>query len=343
MGVVSRILGFCLISAVLALSGAPASAQATLAAVKKRGQLNCGVNDDLPPFSFLNDKKERVGFDVDYCKAIAAATLGDASKVNFVKLSFAKRFDALKSGEVDVLVRHSIITMDRTAAGTGVRAAAVTYIDGQAFVVPRTANVTRLPNLDKQTICLTNNTPHRANVENWFSLRGLTLQVQAFDDQDQMYKAFFDGKCTAVTQEATTLAQTIIATGKAANYIMLPEIISREPVGPYVKAGDDQWLDIVHWIQNAMIEAEERGVSQVTVADQRNSKDPEVRRLLGTDPGNGKVLGLDESWAYNVIKQVGNYSDVYERNLGVGSPLKFGRGINGLWQKGGVMYSMPMR
>ncbi|HTR88141.1 MAG TPA: amino acid ABC transporter substrate-binding protein [Reyranella sp.] len=340
MGFVSRILGFCVVSAVLALHGTPASAQATLAAVKKRGQLACGVNGSLPPFSFVNDKKERVGFDVDYCKAIAAATLGDATKVHYITLPFAKRFDVLKSGEIDVLSRHSIVTMDRTA-GTGVRAAAVTYIDGQAFVVARSANVAALAGLDKQTICFTKNTPHQANVENWFTLRGLTLKTQGFEDQDEMYKAFFDGKCVAVTHEATILASTIIASGKAANYIMLPEIISSEPLGPYVKAGDDQWWDIVHWTQNAMIAAEERGISQVTVDDQRNSKDPEVRRLLGTDPGDGKLLGLDDAWAYNVIKQVGNYSDVYERNLGVGSPLKFGRGINALWGKGGVMYSVP--
>jgi general L-amino acid transport system substrate-binding protein len=335
------ILGIC--AGVIAMGTVAQEVGAqTLAAVKKRGQLVCGVNGNLPPFSFTNEKKERVGFDADFCRAIAAAVLGDATKVNFVALPIAKRFDALKSGEIDLLVRHSAISMERTA-GTGVRSAATTYIDGQAFVVPRRINVSSLTGLDKKTLCVAKDAPHQNNAESWMALRGLSVTPMTFDNQDAMYEAFFAGKCDAVTQEATIVAMTVIATGKAADFLMLPEIISSEPLGPYVKAGDDQWWDIVHWTFNAMIQAEEYAVSSTNVDDQRNSKDPTIRRLLGVDPGNGKMLGLDESWAYSVIKQVGNYAEVYNRDLGDGSMLKFARGINALWRQGGVMYSTPMR
>jgi general L-amino acid transport system substrate-binding protein len=343
MGIVKWTLSVAWGLAALVSFGLPTvAADPTLAVVKKRGQLACGVNGNLAAFSILNDKKERVGFDAEYCRAIAAAALGDATKVNFVAVPPAKRFEALKSGEVDVLVHHSIVTMEHNA-GTGVRNAAITYIDGQAFVVSKLLGANTLQGLDKQTICVTKDSRHKENVETWFALRGLSINASVFDDQDAMYKAFFAGRCTGVTQEATLLASAIIGSGKATDYLMLPEIISSEPIGPYVRAGDDQWFDIVHWTHNALVEAEERGIFQANVDDQRNSKDPAVRRLLGSDPGNGKLLGLDESWAYNAIKQVGNYGEIYERNFGAGSPLRFGRGVNALWRKGGVMYSLPMR
>ncbi len=341
MSIVKWVIGACVMAVILALSGAPAWSQSTLAAVKKRGELACGVNGSLPAFSYLDDRKERVGFEAEYCRAVAAAALGDAKKVKFVALPVAKRFDALKSGEVDVLMRHSMISMERTA-GTGVRYAAVTFIDGQAFVVPRRTGVSSLAGLDKKSVCVIKDAPHRLNVETWFNLRGLSVTAIAFDDQDAMYQAFFAGKCDGVSQEATILASTVIASGKAADYLMLPEIISREPLGPYVRNGDDNWYDIVHWTHNVMVEAEERGLRKATVDEDLASKDPTVRALLGVDPGEGKLLGLDDKWAYNIIKQVGNYAEVYDRNFGAGSPLKFGRGVNALWGKGGVMYSLPM-
>jgi general L-amino acid transport system substrate-binding protein len=340
MGIVKWVFGA--MATVIAISGvSSARAESTLAVVKKRGELLCGVNGSLPAFSYLDDKKERQGFDAEYCRAVAAAVLGDAKKVKFVALPMAKRFDALKSGEIDLLVRHSMISMERTA-GAGVRYAAVTFIDGQAFVVPRKIGVSGLAGLDKKSICVTKDTPHKLNVETWFNLRGLSVNVTAFDDQDAMYEAFFAGKCDGVSQEATILASTVIASGKAADYLMLPEIISREPLGPYVRNGDDNWYDIVHWTQNVMVEAEERGLRKATVDDDLASKDPAVRALLGVEPGDGRLMGLDDKWAYNIIKQVGNYAEVYDRNFGAGSPLKFGRGVNALWGKGGVMYSLPM-
>ncbi len=341
MSIVSWVFGVGAMATALAISGPAAQAQSTLATVKKRGELVCGVNGSLPAFSYLDDKKERVGFDAEYCRAVAAAVLGDAKKVKFVPLPIAKRFEALKSGEIDLLVRHTIISMDRTA-NAGVRYAAVTFIDGQAFVVPRSAGVAGLAGLDKKSVCVTKDGPHKTNVETWFNLRGLSVTAMTFDDQDAMYAAFLAGKCTGVSQEATILASTVIASGKAAEYLMLPEIISREPLGPYVRNGDDAWYDIVHWTHNVMIEAEERGLRKATVDEDLASKDPAVRSLLGVQPGDGKLLGLDDKWAYNIIKQVGNYAEVYDRNFGAGSPLKFGRGVNALWGKGGVMYSLPM-
>ena len=342
MGMFRSLFGWGMAVAALVTIGMPASAQTTLAAVKKRGELACGVNGNLPVFSFLDEKKQRAGFDADFCRAVAAATLGDASKVKFVALPLAKRFEALKSGEIDLLVRHSIVTMERTA-GAGVRYAAVTYVDGQAFVVPKRLDVLTLAALDKKTVCVTKDTPHKSNIESWFGLRGLGVSVTAFESQDAMYEAYFAGKCDAVSQEATILASTVIASGKATEHLMLPDIISKEPLGPYVRSGDDSWFDIVHWTHNAMVEAEERGISRVTVDEDLKSKDPAVRALLGADPGNGKLLGLDEKWAFNVIKQVGNYGESYERSIGSGSPLKFGRGINAQWAKGGVLYALPMR
>jgi general L-amino acid transport system substrate-binding protein len=342
MSIVKWAFGVGAMATALAISGvSSARAESTLAIVKKRGELVCGVNGSLPAFSYLDDKKERVGFDAEYCRAVAAAVLGDAKKVKFVALPMAKRFDALKSGEIDLLVRHSTISMERTA-GAGVRYAAVTFIDGQAFVVPRKIGVSGLAGLDKKSICVTKDTPHKLNVETWFNLRGLSVTVTAFDDQDAMYDAFFAGKCDGVSQEATILASTVIASGKAADFLMLPEIISREPLGPYVRNGDDNWYDIVHWTHNVMVEGEERGLRKATVDDDLASKDPMVRALLGVEPGDGRLMGLDDKWAYNIIKQVGNYAEVYDRNFGAGSPLKFGRGVNALWGKGGVMYSLPM-
>jgi general L-amino acid transport system substrate-binding protein len=335
-------LGACVVPALFSACALPASAQSTLAAVKKRGEMVCGINGSLAAFSYLDGQKVRVGFDADYCRAVAAAVLGDATKVKFVALPIAKRFEALKSGDIDLLVRHSVVSLERTA-NAGVRYATVSFIDGQAFVVPRSSGVSGLVGLDKKSICVTKDTAHQQNVETWFALRGLSVDTMSFDDQDAMYAAFFGGKCVGVSQEATILASTIIASGKAADYLMLPEIISKEPLGPYVRSNDDGWYDIVHWTHNAMIEAEELGIRQGSVDESLTSKDPEVRRLLGVDPGYGKLLGLDDKWAYNVIKQVGNYSEVYERNFGSGSPLKFGRGVNALWAKGGVMYSLPMR
>jgi general L-amino acid transport system substrate-binding protein len=320
----------------------PTAGQSTLETVKKRGQLVCGVNGSLPGFSFLNAVKEWEGLDVDYCRAIAAAVLGDATKVNFVPVSAERRFDALGAGEFDVLLRNSTGTLARTA-GTKVRFVVPNFYDGQAFVVPKKLNMDRATSLRGGMVCVLKGTTHFFNMESWFGVRRLTVLPQAFDSEEAMYGAFFASRCLAVTQDSTALAAVLVRSGKAADYMMLPDIISKEPLGPYVRAGDDAWFEIVRWTHYAMLEAEEYDIRRDNVDDKRQGHEGLVLQLLGVKPGNGKALGLDEAWAYNIIKQVGNYSEVFERSVGTGSALKFGRGVNGLWSKGGLMYPLPLR
>lgn len=320
----------------------PAFGQQTLATVQKRGQLVCGVNGGLPGFSLLNAVREWEGLDVDLCRAIAAATIGDSSKVRYVALTAQKRFDALAEGEIDVLVRNSTVTLERTA-GHKVRFATVNYYDGQGFVVAKRNNITTLTSLRNSNICVTKGTTHAANAEDWFRVRRLSTNLVTFDTQEAMYEGFFANRCLAVTQDVTALASTMVRSGKAGDHMMLPEVISKEPLGPYVRGGDENWLDIVRWTHQAMLEAEERDILKSNVDSKRESNDPAVRRFLGLIPGNGKSLGLDEAWAYNIIKQVGNYGESFERNVGQRSPLGFQRGLNALWTKGGLMYPLPVR
>ena len=323
--------------------GLPAAAQQTLEVVKKRGHLLCGVDGALPGFSFLNAAKEWEGLDVDLCRAIAAATLGDATKVQFVSVTAKERFDKLAAGEFDVLARNSTVTLQRSA-GLKVRFAVVNYFDGQAFVVPKKLKIEQLAGVRGGNICVARGTTHEFNIDAWFRARRLTALPVSFDSPEAMYAGFFASRCIAVTADATALAAFIVRSGKAADYVMLPDIISKEPLGPYVRNGDSPWLDIVRWTHYAMLEAEERGITPKSIdALKREVTDPYLRLFLGVDAGNGKALGLGEDWAFNVIKQVGNYGEIYEKNVGMGSPLKFARGVNALWTKGGLMYPLPLR
>ncbi len=320
----------------------PSSGQSTLETVKKRGQLNCAVNGKLPGFSLFNAVKEWEGLDVDFCRAVAAAVLGDASKVRFVPVASQQRFDALAAGEVDLLARNSTGTLERSAGGK-VRFVVVNFYDGQAFVVPKKLNIERATSLRSGTVCVLKGTTHFFNLDSWFGVRALAVVPVPFDSEDEMYQAFFASRCMAVTEDSTSLAATLVRSGKAGDYMMLPDVISKEPLGPYVRAGDDAWFEIVRWTQYAMLEAEEYDIRKDNVDEKRRGHEALVKRLLGVQPGNGKALGLDEDWAYNIIKQVGNYSESYERNVGAGSPLKFTRGVNALWSKGGLMYPLPLR
>ncbi|MGQ0585281.1 MAG: amino acid ABC transporter substrate-binding protein [Reyranella sp.] len=325
-----------------ALWSLPASAQSTLDAVKKRGELICGVNGQAPGFSLLNAQKEYQGLDVDLCRAIAAAVLGDAKKVKFVPVTAQQRFQVLAAGEIDVLARNSTVTLQRDA-GMNVTFAAINYFDGQAFVVPAKLNIKTATLLGGATVCFTRGTTHEANMVNWFRVRKLSVMPLGFDTPDAMFDAFLASRCAAVTQDATALAAALVRRGKTEGYIMLNEVISKEPLGPYVRDGDAVWRDVVRWTHYAMLEAEERDINRANVDQERRSQDQEVRLFLGVVPGNGKALGLDEDWAYNIVKQVGNYSEIYERNLGMGSSLKLGRRINALWNQGGQMYPPPLR
>lgn len=316
--------------------------QRTLDTVKKRDKLLCGVNGSAPGFSAQNAAKEWEGLDVDLCRAVGAAVLGNATKVQFIPTTAQDRFARLIAGEFDVLVRNSTINLERSV-GTKVRFTAVNYYDGQAFLVPKKLGASSLNDLRDKIICVIKGTNHDYNMGAYFKARRIEFIARPVDKPEDMYKALFENRCQAVTQDATALAAAIVSTGQAADYMMLRDFITKEPLGPYVRDGDSGWLDVVRWTQYAMLEAEERGIDKATVGVALQSADFNVQRFLGVIHGYGKILGLDENWAYNIIKQVGNYGESFERNLGQGSPLKFARGVNALWTQGGAMISPPMR
>lgn len=327
-----------------AFLAATVSAQtpSTLETVKKRDQLICGVNVGLGGFSLPNSQGKWAGLDIDMCNAVAAAVLGDASKARYVPLSAQQRFLALQSGEIDMLVRNSTITLERDA-GLGIQYAGVNFYDGQGFMVPKKLNVKSLAEIAGATVCVAQGTTHEFNMASWFRGRNLQIKSVVFESQDVMYEAFFAGRCDAMTQDSSALASALATRGKQADYMVLPELISKEPLGPFVRRGDDVWLAVVRWSLMAMLEAEERGITKANVDEQLKSTDALVKRFLGVTPGNGKALQIDEKWAYNIVKQVGNYGESFERNVGMDSPLKLQRGLNGLWTKGGLMYPIPLR
>jgi general L-amino acid transport system substrate-binding protein len=318
------------------------AAEPTLAAVKKRGQLLCGVNDQLPGFSELNKVKGWVGLEVDFCRAVAAATLGDSGKVKFVPVMAGDRFDVLRAGEVDLLLRNSTVTLERIAK-LGVRDAATVYVDGQAVAVPKKLGIASLDQVAGKPVCILNGTPYGRNLRDWFGYRKSDFSPVTFDTQDAMYEAFFADKCAALTQDISALSTTIIASGKAADYVVLPEIVALEPLGAFVRSGDDQWFDVVRWTLNTLFDGEARGIDKSNVDSQRLSGSPAAKRLLGAPSDDGKLLGLEGDWAFNVLKQVGNYGEIYSRNLGAESQWNFPRGVNALWDKGGVMFALPLR
>jgi general L-amino acid transport system substrate-binding protein len=342
MPVIKRILTAGAVLAAFACWAAAASAQSTLDTVKKRGQLICGVNVGLGGFSLADSQGKWSGLDIDLCNAVAAAVLGDATKAKYVPLSAQQRFLALQSGEIDMLVRNSTITLERDA-GLGLQYAGVNFYDGQGFMVPKKLNVKTLAELGGATICVAQGTTHEFNMATWFRARNLTTKAVVYESVDVMYEAFFGGRCDAITQDSSALASALATRGRQADYMILPDLISKEPLGPFVRRGDDVWLAVVRWSLFAMLEAEERGITKANVEEQMKSTDALVQRFLGVKPGNGKALQLDENWAYNIIKQVGNYGESYERNVGASSPLKLARGLNGLWTKGGLMYPLPLR
>lgn len=321
----------------------PAEAASTLDTVRERGMLQCGVNTGLPGFSFPDKQGNWTGLDIDLCRAIAAATLGDATKVRFTPLTAQQRFAALQSGEIDVLARNSTITLQRDA-GLGIQYAGINFYDGQAVVVPARLGVARLADMSGAVICVAQGTTHELTLSDWFRTRNLPHKPVVYESQDRMYEAFFAGRCDGMTQDASALAAAVASfAANPADFVILPDRISKEPLGPFVRKGDDKWFSIVRWVVMAMVEAEERGVTQANAEAKLKDGDPAVQRLLGVSAGNGKALGLDEAWAYNLVRQVGNYGESFERNVGKGSPLKLARGPNALWTDGGLMYALPVR
>ncbi len=329
-------------AAVLGASGF-AQAGSTLAAVQKKGFVQCGISDGLPGFSYADAKGNYLGLDVDVCRAVAAAVFGDASKVKFSPLTAKERFTALQSGEVDILSRNSTWTSSRDAA-MGISFTGVTYYDGQGFLVNKKLGVTSARELDGATVCIQAGTTTELNLSDYFRANGLKYTPITYDTSDESAKSVEAGRCDVLTSDQSQLYAQRIKLAAPAEYVVLPEVISKEPLGPAVRQGDDEWFKIVRWTLFAMLNGEELGIdSQNVVETAKTTKNPDIARLLGSEGEFGKDLKLPKDWAVQIIKQVGNYAEIFNRNVGAGSELKIDRGLNALWNKGGVQYAPPVR
>ena len=336
---------FAAIAATVALTVAtPAFAGKTLDAVKQRGTVKCGVTNGVAGFSAPDTQGNWSGLDVDTCRAIAAAVLGDAKKVDFVPLNSQQRFAALQAGEVDILARNTTWNLTRDAS-LGLSFTTNNYYDGQGFLVPKKIKVTSAKQLKGATICTQAGTTNEKNMADWSKAQGIPVKTVVFESFEASFKAFFAGRCQAFTTDSSALAG--LRNKEATNpddYLILPELISKEPLAPAVKRGDDEWFAIVKWVPNALIEAEEAGITQANIDELKSSsKDPAQQRLIGSSDDLGKLLGLDKDWSYRAIKAVGNYGEIFERNVGPKSVLKLPRGANNLWSKGGLLYALPVR
>lgn len=325
----------------------PALAMAsTLADVKARGTLKCGVNPGLAGFALKGTDGQWQGFDVDYCRAVAAAVLGDASKVEFVASSTTDRFDKLAKGEVDILARNTTWTMERETK-TPLRFVGISYHDGQGFLVPKSIGVTSAYQLNQAAVCFLSGTTTQANVEDLFKLKNMTFTPVTFGTIDELVAAFQakgETKCDAYSADQSQLYAVRLKLAKPDQYVILPEVISKEPLGPAVRQGDEQWFTITRWVLFALINGEELGVKAKTADDMKaNDPRPELRRLLGAEGSFGTDMGLDNDWALRALKAVGNYGEVFERNLGKATLLGIARGLNAAWNDGGILYAPPVR
>lgn len=322
----------------------PFALASTLDEVKERGVLKCGVNTGLAGFAAPDDNGEWKGLDIDVCRAVAAAVLGDSEKVEYVPLTSKVRFEVLKSGEIDLLSRVTTWTFTRDNS-LGLNFAGVNYYDGQGLMVPAALGVSSAKELDGASICIQTGTTTELNLAEFFKLNGMSYEPVPVETSAEGRQNYIAGRCDVFTDDASGLAAQRSVFQEPSEHVVLPEIISKEPLGPVVRHGDDQWLDIVKWSHNIMLAAEEMGIDSKNL-DERgaNAKDPSAQALLGTSNAKlGAMLGLDQKWAYNIIKQVGNYSESFERNVGQGSALKIDRGLNALWTKGGIQYAPPVR
>lgn len=314
----------------------------TLENVKKKGVLTCGVSTGLAGFSNPDKNKKWAGLDSDFCKAVAAAVLGDANKVKFVPLTAKERFTALQSGEIDILSRNTTWTHTRDTS-LGLNFAGVTYYDGQGFMVTKKLGVKSAKELSGAAVCLQAGTTTELNLADYFRFNNMKYKSVVFDTSDQTIKGFEAGRCDMLTSDQSQLYSLRTKLKDPDSAMVLPEIISKEPLGPVVRQGDDAWFNVVRWTLNALINAEELGITSKNVSSMMSSKNPSIQRVLGTASDMGKKLGLGNDWAANAIKQVGNYSEIFERNVGKNTPLKIARGLNALWNKGGIMYAPPIR
>jgi general L-amino acid transport system substrate-binding protein len=327
---------------VVALTGL-AQAGPTLDKVKQAGQISCGVQTGLAGFAAPDSQGRYAGFNVDICKALSAAIFGAVDKVKYVPLTAQQRFTALQSGEVDLLSNNTTDTLQRDTA-LGLNFAPIVFYDGQGFLVPKKLAVKSAKELNGATICVQPGTTTELNLADYFRANKMEYKPVVIEKLDEVENAFYSGRCDVFTGDASGLnANRLSRAPNPDDYVILPERISKEPLAPVVRHGDEEWSDIVRWVVYALFEAEEKGITSKNVDEMLKSDDPNIKRILGVTPGAGKSLGLDEKWAYNAIKLVGNYGEIFDRNLGKDTELKFERGINNLWTRGGMIYAMPIR
>lgn len=326
----------------LLLAGSPPGQAQTLRTVKERGTLNCGVGQGLLGFSSQDDKNEWAGLDVDICRAVAAAVVGDPAKVTFMPLDAASRFEALQSGKIDVLSRNSTWTMSRETS-LGLMFAGVAYYDGQGFLVRRESGVDTALQLGGKTVCTQTGTTSELNLADYFRVNEMPLNILQLGTAEESRNAYEARKCDVLTSDVSQLYAERLKLAAPDSHIILPEVISKEPLGPVVRQGDDQWFNLVKWTLYALINAEELGVKSTSLDDALKSSVPNIRRLVGTEGGFGQQLGLANDWAVRAIRATGNYGEIYERNVGTQSRLGIPRGLNALWTNGGIQYAPPVR
>ena len=341
---IKTLTGIAAVAGVLALNGITSPAQAaTLDDVRTAGELKCGINTGLPGFAFTNDAGQWTGFDVAYCRALAAAVLGDPDKVKWVNLTGKNRFPALTSGEIDVLSRNTTWTFSRDV-DLGFTFVGVNYYDGQGFIGRTALGAKSLKELDGASVCIQTGTTTQLNLADYFRANGITYEPVPIETNEEARKAYEAERCDAYTTDASGLAATRSTFPDPKAHMIFPEIISKEPLGPLVRQGDDQWADIARWTLNALINAEEFGITAANVEEMaKGTENPEINRMLGSEGSLAEMIGLEKDWAVNSIKAEGNYGEIFERYLGSSTPLALERGLNALWNNGGILYAPPMR
>jgi len=330
------------IAASVALGLSISAQAATLEDVQKRGTLSCGVSTGLAGFSQKDENGKWSGLDVDVCRAVAAAVLGDADKVQYKPLTAKERFTALQSGEIDMLSRNTTWTHTRDTS-LGLNFAGVNYYDGQGFMVSKKLGLKSALELDGAAVCIQAGTTTELNLADYFRSNGISYTAITFDTSDQTRAGFESGRCDVLTSDQSQLYALRIGLKDPSAAVVLPEVISKEPLGPVVRQGDDAWFNIVRWSLMAMVEAEFLGIDSSTADKAKMEGNPSQKRLMGSEGDAGQKLGISADWGYNIVKQVGNYAESFERNVGQGSPLKIARGLNAQWNQGGILYSSPIR
>ena len=326
----------------LSVAAVSTASAGTLDDVKAKGFIQCGSNTSLIGFGFPDDQNNWTGLDVDFCRALAAAIFNDPTKVKFTPLSAKERFTALQSGEIDVLSRNTTWTMSRDTS-LGLKFVGVMYYDGQGFLVKKSLCVDSALKLNGASVCTQTGTTTELNLADYFKANNMTYQVVAFEKEEEVLKAYQDGRCDVYTTDQSGIYAQRLKLANPDDHVVLPEIISKEPLGPLVRQGDDAWFNVVKWTYYALLNAEELGITSKNIEEMKNSANPEVARFVGKEGDFGTGIGLTNEWAAQIVKHVGNYGEIFERNLGGGSQLKIARGKNALWSKGGLQYAPPIR